>query len=621
MAPKRRRAASVSTNARSKEPATKSTSSKTPISKITAAANRSTAPPEIGERRPARSTRSNPPKYDLRKTYVPYIPPPGQKLTYRPSRSIAFLEQLDAEADQRKKRRKSVGASAMTNADKRAAAGRAQAHACANEREVRAASTTKEVQKPGGFIREDQDEDGDDSRASDSFGDNILSDGLPHETEVERRHRLFYEAKENFKNAIHKDRVQKYRRLTAEELEELSSDQDPDEPVVTDELEYESRAAIIGGDFKLEIEVKAYIGRALVLRQSLNEFTRRDFEIGIVEEPVAEKVFKIPANQALELVAATVCYKPTRGNHSFQYTTIETLDIESGEKLMSEIDRHRLDYDVNSPYRVIFTLKYATGNGVTTSKRASTAGETPRASRVIPVTISSSPPPPLTAHKQDTFRTKELKERLGVNADNYRVRGENQQVLIERYNCIDRSCPNYPNFCWVDNVAKDHYKIEMVQFKQWSSAIEAGRASLDNPPNELVLFWVKQQKPVGVAVDKKGRLTVKSLDERQAAFEERQLEVQMRQQEAALLRAEEEAEEKRLRAEYRRRELDEREQDRRDKREDMQQDREDRREERREERELQQEQRRQLRSQQQANSLAFSTRKYTNFVVSLFLCQ
>ena len=62
----------------------------------TAQGGRSSKP---GSRR-TQSPSSPPPikRYDLRKTYVPFIPPPGEALTYIPSRTVKFIDALETAA-------------------------------------------------------------------------------------------------------------------------------------------------------------------------------------------------------------------------------------------------------------------------------------------------------------------------------------------------------------------------------------------------------------------------------------------------------------------------------------------------------------------------------------------
>lgn len=573
-------------------------------------------------------TRSNPTMYDLRKTYVPLIPPPGQPLTYIPSRTVKALEQLEEAATQRKKRRKAEGASTMTQADKQSATQRASAQAVILQNAVQDDATDESNhQLPGGFIREEDVVESSPRRARNRdivVEDVLSSDGLPHETDVERAHRHFYIAKEKLKSAIHQQRVRDYADDELEELEDITTSDD----VYTDQLESESRHIIIGGDYKLEIEIKATLNKRMLLRQSMDGYSRRSFAISVIDELVSQRLDKAASSQTVEVEDIQIGYKPTKGTTAMRYTSMEALDTKSGEDLMIEIDRHRQESQSNSPYRVVFTIHY-----ITTTNAAGSSP--PRAPRVAPIMISSSPPANV---EQDTFRTKQLKEKLGLKRDNYRVRGEQQQVLIERYTCIDKSCPNHPNFCWIEHSSRQHYAVDMSQLKQWASAIELGTASLENPPLNLALFWVQQQKPVGVSGGKEARPTVKSLQERQALLEEKQLEWhirqqednmrraleegderrqwQARQQETALRREQEEAEERRQRTEYRRREMDDRDRERQDRREERDQEREDRREERREERELQQEKRRQKRVQQALNYTQF-TGKYT-VILSLY---
>jgi hypothetical protein len=92
------------------------------------------------------------PAYDLRKTAIPRIPPPGQKHSYKPAKTVRYLEEQTriAEAEKlaeelrkrqredkkRKELRKKQGTAVMTSQDKAAASLSAAVRAAANSREV-----------------------------------------------------------------------------------------------------------------------------------------------------------------------------------------------------------------------------------------------------------------------------------------------------------------------------------------------------------------------------------------------------------------------------------------------------------------------------------------------------
>ena len=60
--------------------------------------------------------------------------------------------------------------------------------------------------------------------------------------------------------------------------------------ILIDFLEEESRDIILGGDYKLEIDIKGILNQKLFACQSLDSFTRRSFEIGVIEEALVEKL-------------------------------------------------------------------------------------------------------------------------------------------------------------------------------------------------------------------------------------------------------------------------------------------------------------------------------------------
>ena len=184
-------------------------------------------------------------------------------------------------------------------------------------------------------------------------------------------------------------------------------------------------------------------------------------------------------------------YKLKTGNEVFRYTYLKSLDIKEGGDLMLQLDRYRQDKARNSTVRLVIQVCYqVTASGKASRKRrhseAIISSSPPQSGRTIPVLIRSSPP--TARDKQDTFRTRTLKDRLQIRGESYQVRGQNQQSLVERYSCIDTSCANHPNYCWIELVGCHHYAISAIQLKRWSIAIEIGNTTLDNPPLDLIVF-------------------------------------------------------------------------------------------------------------------------------------
>jgi hypothetical protein len=334
-----------------------------------------------------RTTRSNPSSYDLRKTYVPILPPPGEPLTYVPSRTVRFMQQLEEQKDERAKRRKRDGVSTMSDTDKRSASELASKTAAINRTEIDQPRVQRPL--PGGFIRENEEETDDDEVVEE-----VTS---LRETSVERRHREFWQAKEQLKSAIHKERIQKYREELTDndDLEELVTS---DLEVVTDQLEGESCDIIIGSDYKLDIEVKGLLNRKMFIRESLSGYTRRSFEIGAIEEILIEKREREARGRDVELVEVKIGYKLVQGSYSFRYTNLKSLDIEDGETLMVQLDRHRRDNSINSLYRLVVQVCYefAAADIVGSEEkhsRAAIISPPPRHSEhAVPILIGSSPP-------------------------------------------------------------------------------------------------------------------------------------------------------------------------------------------------------------------------------------
>lgn len=166
---------------------------------------------------------------------------------------------------------------------------------------------------------------------------------------------------------------------------------------------------------------------------------------------------------------------------------------------------------------------------------------------------------------------------------------------MDRYTCIDTRCGNHPNYCWIEPVSRLHYAIYPAQLKRWLIAIESGIATLDNPPQEVVIYWLTKQKAVGASPAQNDRPTLKSLDERQSELAEKQVEMQIRQQELQFQRAQEDAEYRRQQMEERRREAEDRAEERRREQDDRRREAEDTRREKEEERSWQHKQRMQVR--------------------------
>ena len=481
----------------------------------------------------------------------------------------------------------------MTSADKRAASTVAVRNAAMQRQDA-------EKLLPGGFIREDGEEDSEEG--ADEDGDDVEEDteleeeeGLPapRETSVEQSHREFWDAKERLKTAVHIEHIKKYRdgRMSRDELAPT-----PDE-IPTDSLQEESRDIILGGDYQLEMEVKGSLNSRMFLRQTM-ESTRRSFEIGLVEEVLEERLKKVAIDRDVTLFDVKVGYKLMAGSDKFRYTYIMSLDIEDGENLMAEVDKYRENAARNCGVRLVIQASYkATAVEKTSRKRSQSEAEITsspvRSKSAGPITVGSSPP--VAREKQDTYRTKQLKEKTEKRGQVYQVRGENQRTLVDRYTCIDTRCGNHPNYCWIEPVSRLHYAIYPAQLKRWSIAIESGIATLDNPPQEVVIYWLTKQKAVGASPAQNDRPTLKSLDERQSELAEKQVEMQIRQQELQFQRAQEDAEYRRQQMEERRREAEDRAEERRREQDDRRREAEDTRREKEEERSWQHKQRMQVR--------------------------
>jgi hypothetical protein len=71
--------------------------------------------------------------------------------------------------------------------------------------------------------------------------------------------------------------------------------------------------------------------------------------------------------------------------------------------------------------------------------------------------------------------------------------GKYDSALMNLWQCTQESCLNKHDFCYVEG--SDHYVIDKLRSETWARQIEAGQATIENPPITIYRF-LKSAGPV-----------------------------------------------------------------------------------------------------------------------------
>jgi hypothetical protein len=360
--------------------------------------------------------------------------------------------------------------------------------------------------------------------------DTPLSESTPFNSlDIEIAATNLYNAKEDFKKLSAKRRIKVAEHALREAREDISI-------VNTSDIQDEFNHEIGQRDYSIGIDLRVYINKRKVISQTLHDMTRRSFDLGVVEDQFHDQIVKYTDDEPFTFETCTAFVKSMSGrgrqlSHQFDdFSITETL------KVLDLIDNKR-EAHPGTALCVLFEIKVACEALISKKKRtAISTAQQPQ----DPISIPSSPP--VLPTQTRSTRTTQLLEEAAIREarrDRILTAGDFQRQLMQKYQCNDRNCTNYNNFCFPDPMDNtQHYNILATQHELWANRIASGGATIENPPDELKQYWKKKQGSINrdsrQPVKKNNAQIMEQFMEMQTKIYEQQMQYRLMEQMEAM---------------------------------------------------------------------------------------
>ena len=217
--------------------------------------------------------------------------------------------------------------------------------------------------------------------------------------------------------------------------------------VTTSDVEDEIKDLLLGQQEALPFSIGVHhkiVSKGKPIRKTLPDLNSESFEFELVEDSLTRDILDLVNGRDYVVEKRTMTVKAAKTVRYHDLEDFGLREIEPVNQLVRSVhEQHpRSKVDLTLEVRVkIVSLEESRRRkaGVITARepgdKASSA-------------FGSSPPQPLA--KKQSQRTTQRQAESDVRLAQIQLAGNFEKQLVDRYRCVDRSCTNHDNFCFVD---------------------------------------------------------------------------------------------------------------------------------------------------------------------------